>query len=101
MKGEAVMEKSKIFPLAAAGLGAAAGALSGLYFRRFKSLATIRQLTFYKDYNLYRMDVRHRYSIDNIIKHDIEDDQSFIDAVVRESMPGHNAAPASPRFMRR
>lgn len=98
MKGEAVMEKSKILPLAAAGLGVAAGALSGLYFRRFKSLATIRQLTFYKDYNLYRMDVRHRYSIDNIIKHDIEDDQSFIDAVVRESMPGLPVKIKAPNF---
>ena len=40
------MEKSKVSPLAAAGLGVAAGALSGLYFRRFKSLATIGQADF-------------------------------------------------------
>ncbi len=93
------MRKSKLVPAAAAlGLGAAAGALSGVYFRRFKSLATIRQLTFYSSYNLYRMDVKYRYSLDNVIKRDITDNDEFIKAIVRESIPGLPVKMKAPDF---
>ena len=66
----------------------AAVAFFGLYFTRIQTFSSIEQLTDYEDgYNLYRMDVQYDYNLDNIINYGITDDQTMIDAIVKEAMP--------------
>ena len=60
----------------------------GLYFTRLETIGTMEQLTDYADgYNLYRMDVKYDYSLDDIIGYDIQDDQTMIDAILKEALP--------------
>lgn len=65
----------------------AAAIFTGVYFKRFQTMGTIEKITTYSDYNLYSMDVKYDYDIDDVIEYGIEDTQSFIDAVVKESFP--------------
>lgn len=59
-----------------------------IYFTRIQTFSSIEQLTDYGDgYNLYRMDVKYDYDIDDIIDYGITDDQSMIDAIVKEALP--------------
>lgn len=60
--------------LAAAGFGV-------LYAGRLRTVNSIEKITDYSDYNLYRMDVRYDYSIDDVINYGITDNQSMIDAM--------------------
>lgn len=60
---------------------------TGIYFTRFQTISTIQKLTNYDDYNLYSMDVKYDYSIDNVINYGIKDNQTFVDAIVKESLP--------------
>ena len=40
----------------------------GVYFTRIQTIGSIEQLTDYEDgYNLYRMDIKYDYSLDDII----------------------------------
>lgn len=57
------------------------------YFMRFQSIGTIKKLTNYKDYNVYSMNIKYDYSIDNIIDKGITDTQSMVDAIVKETLP--------------
>ena len=67
---------------------AAAAAFIGLYYTRLKTTGTIKKLTDYEDgYDLYSMDIKYDYSIDDIIGYGISDDQSMIDAILKESLP--------------
>ena len=60
----------------------------GLYLTRIQKMNSIEQLTNYEDgYNLYRMDVKYDYSLDDIIDYGIKDDQTMIDAILKESLP--------------
>ena len=60
----------------------------GLYFTRLLTISSIEQITDYADgYNLYRMDVKYDYSLDNIIDYGIQDDQTMIDAILKEALP--------------
>ena len=60
----------------------------GLYFTRIQTMNSIEQLTNYEDgYNLYRMDVAYNYSLDDIIAYGIKDDQTMIDAILKEALP--------------
>ena len=62
--------------------------LVGLYFTRIQSVASIRQMTHYSDgYNLYRMDIRYRYCLEDVIAYGITDDQSMVDAILQEALP--------------
>lgn len=66
----------------------AAIAFLGLYFTRIQTIGSIERLTSYEDgYNLYRMDVEYDYSLDRIIDYGIEDDQTMIDAILKEALP--------------
>lgn len=66
----------------------AAVAFLGLYFTRIQTIGSIEQLTDYKDgYNLYRMDIKYDYSLDNMIDYGITDDQTMIDAILKEALP--------------
>ena len=58
-----------------------------LYAGRFKTVASIRQVTAYEDYNLYRMDVQYDYSIDDVIHYGVTDNQTMIDAILQETLP--------------
>lgn len=58
------------------------------YFSRFLTMGTIEQLTDYDDgYNLYSMTVKYDYSIKDVIDYGITDTQSYVDAVLAESLP--------------
>ena len=60
----------------------------GLYLTRIQTMNSIEQLTNYEDgYNLYRMDVKYDYSLDDIIDYGIKDDQTMIDAILKEALP--------------
>lgn len=71
--------------LAVAGFGV-------LYAGRLRTVNSIEQITAYDDYNLYRMDVKYDYSIDDVINYGITDNQSMIDAIL--DFKG-NASPAA------
>lgn len=65
----------------------AACVFGGVYFTRFQSIASIEKLSDYADYNLYRMDVKYDYNLDGVLNAGIHDNQSFIDALLKESLP--------------
>lgn len=59
-----------------------------LYCTRIMTVSSIEQLTDYEDgYNLYSMDIKYNYSLDDIIDYGITDDQSMIDAILKEALP--------------
>lgn len=61
---------------------------TGVYFTRFQTVGSIEKLTNYDDrYNLYRMDVKYNYSLDDIINYGITDNQTMIDAILSEALP--------------
>ena len=66
--------------LAVAGFGV-------LYAGRLRTVNSIEQITAYDDYNLYRMNVKYDYSIDDVINYGITDNQSMIDAILKETLP--------------
>ena len=66
----------------------AVAAFIGLYFTRILTVSSIERLTDYEDgYNLYSMDIKYDYSLDDIIDYGITDDQTMIDAILKESLP--------------
>ena len=58
-----------------------------VYFTRLKSIHSIRKLTDYEDYNLYRMDIDYAYDLDRLIDRGITDNQSMINAILAEALP--------------
>ncbi len=71
----------------------------GLYFTRIQTMGTIERLTDYEDgYNLYRMEICYDYSLDNIINYGIKDDQTMIDAIVKEALPLLPVNIKAPKF---
>ena len=77
---------------------AAVAAFTGLYFTRFRTISGIEKITSYDDYNLYRMDIKYDYSIDDIIAHGINDNQSMIDAILAEALPVLPISMKAPSF---
>ena len=66
----------------------AVAAFIGLYFTRILTVSSIERLTDYEDgYNLYSMDIKYNYSLDDIIDYGITDDQTMIEAILKESLP--------------
>lgn len=59
----------------------------GIYFSRLKTIFSIKKLTENDKYNIYKMNIKYNYSVDDVINYGIRDTQSFIDAVVKESLP--------------
>lgn len=75
------------------------GIFSGIYFTRFRTMASIQKISSYDDsYNLYRMDVKYDYNIDDIINYGITDDQSMIDAILKEALPILPVKIKAPKF---
>lgn len=63
-------------------------ALIGLYFTRFQTMATIRQITQYEDgYNIYTMTVKYDYDVQNIIDSGFSDTEEYVQATVKEALP--------------
>ena len=52
-----------------------------------KSIHSIRKLTDYENYNLYRMDIDYAYDLDRLIDRGITDNQSMINAILAEALP--------------
>ena len=77
--------------LAAAGFGV-------LYAGRLRTVSSMEQLTNYDDYNLYRMDICYDYSIDDVINYGITDNQSMIDAILKETLPLLPVKMKAPQF---
>lgn len=69
-----------------------------LYAGRLRTVSSIEQLTNYDDYNLYRMDIRYDYSIDDVINYGITDNQSMIDAILKEALPLLPVKMKAPQF---
>ena len=68
------------------------------YFRRFQSMSSITKVSNYDDFNIYKMNVRYNYNIDKIIEKGITDDQSFVNAIVSESLPYLPISVKAPKF---
>ena len=77
-----------VVAVAAVGFGA-------LYTSRANS---IEKLTDYDDYNLYRMQVRYDYDLDKMIANTTADNQSFIDAAVKQALPLLPVSIKAPTF---
>ena len=58
-----------------------------IYFTRIKTIMSLQKITSYDDYNVYSMTVSYDYDLDSLIEADIHDNQTFIDAIVNESLP--------------
>ena len=60
----------------------------GFYFTRLQTIQSIEQITDYDDgYNLYRMNVQYDYSLDRVIAYGITDNQTMLDAILKEALP--------------
>ena len=60
----------------------------GIYFTRIQTMNSIEKLSDYDDgYNLYRMEVKYDYSLDDVINYGIKDNQTMIDAILKDAMP--------------
>lgn len=80
----------------AAGLAAATGIV---YHKQIKSAASLKRLTGYADgYDLYAIDIAYDYDLDRIIAAGVRDDQTYIDAVVAQVLPGVPAHVQAPQF---
>ena len=63
-------------------------AFCAFYASRFSSIASIERLTDYTDgFNLYSMDVNYSYDLDRIIACEVTDSTSYVNAVIKESLP--------------
>lgn len=65
----------------------AVGGFISVYESRFQTISSIQKVTDYDEYNLYRMDVKYDYDLDRLIEYGITDNQSFVDAIVKEALP--------------
>lgn len=75
------------------------GIFTGIYFTRFRTMSSIQKISSYDDgYNLYRMDVKYDYSLDDVINYGITDDQSMIDAILKEALPLLPVKIKAPKF---
>lgn len=84
------MKKSiQFYTVVAAGLLAlAALVFFAVYTDRFKTIASIEQITDYTDgFNLYCMDVQYGYDLDDILAYGITADQSNLDAILKAALP--------------
>ena len=67
---------------------AAAVAFLTLYSTRIQTIGSMERLTDYEDgYNLYSMDIKYDYNLDDIIDYGITDDQTMFDAMLKEALP--------------
>ena len=65
---------------------------------RLATIATIKQLSDYADYNVYSMDVLYDYSIENILPIGKTDTQALLDMAFAEAAPGYDIKCTAPKF---
>lgn len=59
-----------------------------IYASRLSTISTITKVSSYDDgYDLYTMEVKYDYSIEDIIEHGIESNQDVFDSILKESLP--------------
>ena len=72
---------------------------SSVYFTRLQTAGSIEKLSDYDDgYNLYRMDVKYDYSLDDVINYGISDNQTLLDAILNEALPMLPVSIKAPDF---
>ncbi len=77
----------------------AAAVFAGIYSTRIQTLKSLKKLTDYEDgYNLYTMEVKYDYSIDDVINYGIETNQDMSDAVLKECLPLIPITVKAPEF---
>ena len=59
---------------------------------------SVKKLTDYSDFNLYKMDICYDYSIDKIIDRGIFDDESALGAILQEVLPDYPVNLKMPNF---
>lgn len=71
----------------------------GIYSSRLSTINTIKKITSYEDgYDLYTMEIKYDYSIEDIISYGIENNQDMYDAILKESLPLLPVKMESPSF---
>lgn len=59
-----------------------------IYASRLSTINSIQKITSYEDeYDLYTMEIKYDYSIEDIIEYGIESNQDMFDAILKESLP--------------
>jgi len=82
-----------------AALLAAVLVFAGIYFTRIQTLNSIEKLTGYADgFNLYRMDVRYSYSLDDMISYGVRDNQTMINVISKAALPFFPVKIQAPEF---
>lgn len=72
---------------------------AGICFTRIQTVNSIEKLTGYSDgYNLYRMNIKYDYSLDDVINYDVRDDQTMINAILKEALPLFPIKIKTPNF---
>ena len=99
-KGENQMNTPVIFFCGVlAALLAAVLVFAGIYFTRIQTLNSIEKLTGYADgFNLYRMDVRYSYSLDDMISYGVRDNQTMINVISKAALPFFPVKIQAPEF---
>lgn len=76
-----------------------AAAVVIVYGGQLKTLGSLEKLSCYDDgYNLYSIDVDYAYDLDAIVAAGVRDDQSYIDAVLAQVLPGIPVSVKAPKF---
>lgn len=65
---------------------------------RKHTLDSVKKLTDYSGFNLYKMDICYDYSIDKIIDRGIFDDESALGAILQEVLPDYPVNLKMPNF---
>ena len=66
---------------------AAAAYFYFVYSTRLQSIGSIQKVTNYEDYNVYSMEIKYDYSIDDLVSRGLGDTQSMINSIVKEALP--------------
>lgn len=61
--------------------------LSAFYYTRLQTVCSVRKLSNYNDYNIYRMDVKYSYDLDRMIGRGMKDGNSLYNAILKEILP--------------
>lgn len=70
-----------------------------VYATRLSTVSSIEKVTSYDDgYDLYKMEIKYDYSIEDIIDYGIENNQDMFDAIIKEALPLLPIKMESPSF---
>lgn len=70
-----------------------------IYASRFSTINSIKKITSYEDgYDLYTMEIKYDYSIEDIIDYGIESNQDMFDAILDEALPLLPVSMEAPSF---